>query len=454
MSASPDRIDLLAVAQVLHEHLTDALCDDVFEEVRGKERRRQIGLSTLAQFWTAVVMRAPTSLTQALAEANRRPGEATSAYPVVEGSDQAFFQRCATLNPEFFERLFEAFRSRLEAAEPARYGAKWRKVAERFRGRIWAVDASSLDPVARRLKVLQRDRRVPIPGIVIAFQDLRRGTPARLRYVRELQPQESICAREALCGLPEETLLVGDRLYGMPLFLAAAKEQKVHALVRRNRVVGFSRERRLSSQDVDGARVTDEEGMYGLDRQTQSQRVRLIRSKQGRRSLEVVTDVLDPERLSAQEALELYRERWGVERLFLELKEVLNLHRFYAANAGAVAMQVYAAGIVHVALKTAQGRIAEAAGLEPERLSPQKLFPKVAAASYCLANAEITFDAVQRANPRVRLKKPDWHTLPFAYARLSEVELDSRSHDQDRRRLRPDGRHLRRLPDPRRKKRR
>jgi Transposase DDE domain len=454
MSPSAQRIDLLAVTQMLQEHLTDALCEDVFEQVRGKERRRQIGLSTLARFWTAVVLRAPPSLTQALAEANRRPGQATSAYPVVEASEQAFFQRCADLEPEFFRRVFEALRARLEVAEPARYGAGWAEVAERFGGRIWAVDGSSLDPVARRLQVLQRDRRVPIPGTVIGFFDLRRGTLARLRYERDLQPKEGLCAREALAEVPEGTLLLGDRLYGVPVFLEAAKQRGVNALVRRNRLVAFAAERRLSSSEADGARMTDELGFYGLSPNTPTIQARLIRWKAGDRSLELITDVLDPARLSAQEALALYRERWGVERLFFELKEVLNLHRFYAANANAVAMQVYAAAIVHVALKTAQGRIAAAASLEPEQLSPQKLFPKVAAASSCLTTAELTFDAVQRANPNVRLNKPDWHTMAFAYAVLDEVRVEPRDHRHDRQRLKPDGRHLRQLPDPSRRRRR
>lgn len=454
MSAGAERIDLLAVVGLLHDHLTETLCEDVFTGVREKERRRQITLTSLARFWTAVILRAPDSLTQALTEASRRPSQPASAYPVMEASEQAFFQRCADLKPEFFRRVFEALRARLEAAEPARYATRWQAVAERFGGRIWAVDATSLDPVARRLKVLQRDRRVPIPGTVIAFQDLRRGTVARMRYERELQGQEGPCAREALAEVPPDTLVLGDRLYGMPVFLEAAKQRGVNVLVRRNRVVAFAAERRLSSAEVDGARLTDERGFYGLSPITPTIPVRLIRWKQGRRSLEVITDVLEPERLSAEEAIALYRERWGVERLFFELKEVLNLHRVYAANANAVAMQVYAAGIVHVALKTAQGRLAAAAGLEPEQLSPQKLFPRVATASDGLTQAELTFDAVQAANPNVRLKKPDWHTLPFAYARLREVLVEPRDHEHDRPRLKPDGRSLRRLPDPGRRRRR
>lgn len=443
MSASEQRIDLLGTVEVLHEHLTEALCRGVWDTVRRGERERVLTLRVLAEFWTAVTLRAPPSLTHALAEAN---GQASATpYPPIEVSDQAFFQRCEGLRPEFFEGLFSAFLAQVREKEPARFGRRLKDVAARFAG-LYAVDGSSLDRVARRLKVLWTDRRVPIPGTVVAFYDLLRGTLAHLHFTRELQPEEGPCAREQLARLAKGALVLGDRLYGVPRFLEALSAQGQFGVVRCRRNIVFQAERRLSSRIVDGARVEDWEGTLGSDQATPAQRVRRITWRKGRTRREVVTNVLDPQQLSDVEALSLYEERWGVERLFFELKEVLNLHRFYAANTNAVAMQVYAAALVHVALKTAQGRIAAAAGLEPEELSLQKLFPKVAAASACLATAEATFTEVKRINPGVRLRKPDWRRMPFSTARLEDVRVGHRGEGGRRERLRPDGRHLRRLP--------
>jgi len=75
--------------------------------------------------------------------------------------------------------------------------------------------------------------------------------------------------------------------------------------------------------------------------------------------------VLAPTRLSAEEALDLYPYRWSVERMFFDLKEVLNLNRLYAANPNAVAMQVYAAAIVYNALRVAQSDGAAQVGGRP-----------------------------------------------------------------------------------------
>jgi hypothetical protein len=96
----------------------------------------------------------------------------------------------------------------------------------------------------------------------------------------------------------------------------------------------------------------------------------------------LLTNVLAPGHLSAEEALDLYPHRWGVERMFFDLKEVLNLNRLYAANPNAVAMQVYAAAIVYNALRVAQSDGAAQVGWAPEQLSPAKFYPKVATATY------------------------------------------------------------------------
>jgi hypothetical protein len=454
MSDVDQRVDLLGVVSVLHEHLTESLCDEVWNEVRSKERRRQLGLSVLAPFWAAVIIRAPDSLTHALAESNGSVAQGGGAsYPRITATSQAFFSRCQGLDPEFFRRLFEAFQARLEAAEPPAFSRRHQAIAKRFEGRIWALDGSSLDGVARRLKVLRSDPRVPIPGMVIALYDVCRGRLARLTHTRELQPQEGPCARQLLGQVPKGTLVLGDRLYGRPVFFEAASEGGVWLLARRNKHVNFTPERRLSSRMSGKARIEEWIGTYGTSPDTPSQRVRLIEVTEGRRRFALVTNVLEPERMSAKQALDLYHERWGVERLFFELKEVLNLHRFYAGNFNAISMQVYAAAIVHLALRVAQARIAKAVGIEPEALSTQKLFTKVAAASTGLATAEITWDAIKEANPGVRLKKPDWNTMPFASARLEDVLVEPRGDGGRKTRLKADGRRLRRLPNPSRKRR-
>ena len=86
--------------------------------------------------------------------------------------------------------------------------------------------------------------------------------------------------------------------------------------------------------------------------------------------------MLTPARLSAEEALDLYPYRWGIERMFFDLKEVLNLNRVYAANPNAVAMQVYAAAIVYNGMRVAQSEATAQLGWPPRGYLARQVLPQ------------------------------------------------------------------------------
>ena len=85
MAKRAKTIDLLRVVALLQEHITPALCRTVFGAVRTTERQRVWTLEALIRFWTAVVLRAPKALTQALVDSleGRDP-----TYPRIEASPE------------------------------------------------------------------------------------------------------------------------------------------------------------------------------------------------------------------------------------------------------------------------------------------------------------------------------------------------------------------------------
>ncbi|MGQ9592227.1 MAG: transposase, partial [Planctomycetota bacterium] len=115
--------------------------------------------------------------------------------------------------------------------------------------------------------------------------------------------------------------------------------------------------RQLSRTILAGAGVEDRLVAAGTGRDSMA--LRLIILRKGSKTYEAVTNVLDPTRLSSADAVLLYPSRWRIERLFYDLEEVRNPKKFYAANPNAVAMQVYAAAIVHTAFRIAQADIGE-----------------------------------------------------------------------------------------------
>lgn len=423
--ASADfRVDLLETTELLHRHLDETLCEEVFRAVRNKERRRHWTLHALAEFWTAVILRAPRSLTQVLEE-GRRGGD--GLVPPLRATPEAFFQRCKSLPSFFFGELYRRFGARLLAEALPIYASDLHGLRERF-PEIWAIDGSKLDAVAHRLKILRNVRSPVLGGCLTAFYDVYRGMTRELFYEADAAASEDKRAQIALEDVPAGTLLVGDRLYSTVQFFTELKKRDLHGVVRRRKGLCLRRLCWLERSDLGEERLEDSLLEVGSGVGQPPVTLRRVRLRRGRRVLaDVFTNVLDPSRLSAQEVLLVFAHRWGVERMFFDLKEVLSLNHFYAGNPNAVAMQVYATAIVHTALRVAQGRIARDVDRVPEEISPAKFFPRMVKASSLLAHAELVFEFTKAANPAVRLRKPDWRRLKWSHARLAEILVEKRN---------------------------
>jgi len=432
-SAASPAVPLVNLAQtihLLHTHLTAALCNTVFQRARNRERQRRWSLAALAQFWLTVLFTGPRSLTQALREAGMM---FPALGPAARTSPEAFFQRAERLRPKFFQALYEALVARLVPDAPTTYAAAVEKLRERF-AEVWIVDGSRLDAVAHRLKLTWDVRSPLLPGCLLVLYDLFRGFPRRLSFCADAARSELQHALEQLDHLPPQTLLIADRLYASVKLVAALTQGEVWLLCRRNRRLTLQHHRWLRRRHLAGGTLMERLVLVGSGQGVPPQLMRQIRYTARRLTVDLLTSVLDPMRLTAEEALECYRLRWQVERLFFDLKEVLDLHHFYLASPQGVAQQVYAAASVYAAMRVAQARIAQEHQLAPEQLSPAKLFPRVARASITIADAELYFVATQKRNPRVRLIKPDWAELPPVQVPLETVLVETRRGKRRKRR--------------------
>jgi hypothetical protein len=423
------RVDLARVVDVIHDHLTDALCDSVWRDVRSRERVRIWTLGHLARFWVMVVAFAPPSLRAALAEAQ---GEPSGRFRAPKASDASFFRRCQRLRPAFAAELFRKFSAAVLGGVGA-FERALHPVRERFAA-IEAVDASNLDRVRRRLKTLWKDAQVPLGGKILAFYDVCAGAVRDLVYEPQVGTSEFSLAVAALERVRKGTLLVGDRLYGVPKFAAACATQGIFLLGRLFSAVQVTRERRLSQRAYQGGVLEDWQVIVGSGQTAEPQKARVIRWRTGRSMrLELITNVMEPQRLSAPEAMQVFRSRWKIERLFSDLKGVLNLKHLYAANPGSIALQLYMTAIVHTAMRACQARIAAQAKVEPEKLSTAKLFPKLALASSEVAAMRTTLVAVERMNPGLTFKKPGTEILKSASVPLSSVLVEPRTSRKPKR---------------------
>ena len=257
-------------------------------------------------------------------------------------------------------------------------------------------------------------------------------------------PREMTRAKAAVAALGRDTLVLGDRLYGTADFFAALGAEHCWGIVRRNRLLSLHKLQRLRKRRIHGGQLEDWLVRAGTGASAPRQLLRYIRWRRGGTRYEVLTNVLAPARLSAEEALDLYPYRWSVERMFFDLKEVLNLNRLYAANPNAVAMQVYAAAIVYNALRVAQSDGAAQVGWAPEQLSPAKFYPKVATATYLYLHRQQWEREIRTRYRHLHLRLVSGRRR-WVRAAPEPVQIEPRDDHRRRRRFCPARRHWKSL---------
>jgi hypothetical protein len=199
------RVPLAPVLSVLTSMVTKGLCDEVFNDLRDKERQRKFSLHSLFWFWTSVVLRAPRSLSLAFEEAG------LGVDPVVPQFDAAlasFFDRCKSMSYGFFMGLYHRFVEGLMGRSSAPFASPLAHLKNRFTG-IQIIDGSMCDRIAHRLKILHKVRAVVLPGCMTAVYDLFHGFATRLFFWGDAAMAEFKRAVEVIQTLPEGTLLGG-----------------------------------------------------------------------------------------------------------------------------------------------------------------------------------------------------------------------------------------------------
>lgn len=429
------RVDIIDVLTLLFRHLTPSLCQTVFEEVRENERERKWSLEAIARFWTAMIIRHPRSLTQGIAQTRKGSSQRDSLWPRVRAEVNAFFEKCCALRPDFFRVLYEDFTQSLLRDTPEAYG-RWMMALREHFPEIIVVDGSQLDAVAHRLKLLWSVRAAVLPGCMTVFYDLFRGITRRVIFYPDAAEAELSRAQNELDWIARGSLVLGDRLYSVLQYFHLLIGLGLHGLFRKSGVLKIKRLRVLSARQGSRSFLEDVLVEVGCGRSNMEPKLvlRLIRYRGHGQKLDLLTDVIDPTKLSAEQAVQLYGLRWAVERMFLDLKKTLKLHGIYSAHPNLVAQQVYATAMVYNAFRVAQGHIASLAKVLPEQISSEKLFPILAQSTQEWAIGLRMGIGYREANPGIVIKDPDWRKMEFASVELGEILLQRRTPHRRKRR--------------------
>jgi hypothetical protein len=415
-------VHLVPAVEILHAHVTEALCAEVYGDFRTTERERKWSLFALSRFWLAVILEAPRSLSHLLQLMRGR--DMKGFLPEVSASAESFFMKSKDFSHVFIAEVHRRFIERILPEAPKCFAGEVAHLQKKFTD-VVVIDGSRLDKVRHRLKILWEEKAAVLPGCILAVYDLFRGITRQVWFDGDAAASEFQRATFAVQCLEKGTLVLADRLYGSSVQLFNLLDGcGSFGVFRRSKSLSITKVRLLGSKTTKKGLLEDwlvEAGTGEAKRH-----LRLIRLTKGQKVYEALTNVLDPKQLGAQDVVDLYPLRWTVERLFFDLKVVLNLERFYAANPNAVAMQVYAAAMVHAAFRIAQADVSKQVELPPEDISPGKLFPLLAFTSIKLIESEFLFDETCKANRGVKLKKPSLRNLPGTVVTLKYLRVQRR----------------------------
>ena len=282
-------------------------------------------------------------------------------YPRFPVTDQAVRDRLADAGSEALVALFRRL-SALLAARLAPYAAD--DLAP-FAAEVVALDASTLDPLARLLPALRGlppgDDRL-LPGKLAGRFDLRRQQWQHVLHLDDPHQNDKVAARDLLAGLPPGSLVLADLGYfGFRWFddLTDAGYWWV------------SRQRSRTSYEVVHTYYQAGDTFDGLvwlgahraDRAKHA--VRLVQFRHRGVLYRYLTNVLDPGVLSLYEIARLYARRWDFELAVKLVKRHLGLHLFWSAKPVVAQQQVWATLAIAQILHALQLEVAGRAGVAP-----------------------------------------------------------------------------------------
>jgi len=277
---------------------------------------------------------------------------------------------------EFPAALFERVLYRVLTHLPERLAQRSRPLpllleppSKRFAG-LYALDATTLEPLFHKLGALQEKSGTQLAGHVTVAVDLISHLPAKLFWSSEPHTNEKAMAGQVLEWLPKGSLLVFDLGYFAYWLFDALSEQQSFFVTRLREQASFSVTKRLCNR----AKVRDQIIQLGLHKEPCTHAMRLVEVCIDGRWQRYLTNVLDPKQLSIVEVVALYDARWKIETSFLQVKRLLDLSYVWVGSQNGIWLQVIATFLMYAILIDLCDDVAQALGVRLEQISVEMVY--------------------------------------------------------------------------------
>jgi hypothetical protein len=251
---------------------------------------------------------------------------------------------------------------------------------------VLVFDGKAIKRVAKRLKPLWETAGGLLGGRALVALNLRSGLAVAMRahpdgdanevrFVGDLVPE----VRQLL---PRKRLWVADSSFCDLTQPARFAEQGDAFLVRYHPKVPFFADPARAAcegRDSRGRRYVQEWGWLGSPRHPKRRlyvrRITLYRP--GEKDVVLITNLCDEQAVPAVDLLEVYLNRWGIERMFQQVTEVFGLEHLIGTKPEGVIFQFAMCLVLYNLIQVVRGVIASAVQRPRETISGEKLFQDV-----------------------------------------------------------------------------
>lgn len=248
---------------------------------------------------------------------------------------------------------------------------------------VVAIDGKKLKGAAKRLKVLRGLPGKLLGGKLLVALDLASnlalamsvsedGERNDVPLVPQLLPQVRARARG------RAVLWVADRQFCDLNLPALFTQEQGHFLLRFTNKMRFHPEAARPPQegiDARGRRFVQQWGYIGSANDPRRRYVRRVTLfREGEQEVSLITDLLDEQVYPAQDLLEVYLMRWGIERVFQQVTEVFELKKLIGSTPPAGIFQASFCLLLYNMIQVARAYAAQAAQRPVEEVSSEKLF--------------------------------------------------------------------------------
>lgn len=280
-------------------------------------------------------------------------------YPRLAISDQAVYNRLERDGSAPMEQLFTAVSTVL-----AKRVAPWsRRELAPFASEVYAIDESTLDPVARVMSAPDGARpRRRMPGKLAGRFNLRTQLWERVLLHASATQNEKVAARDLLDDTPCGSLLLFDLGYFAFRWFDELTQRGYWYVSRWKGRTSYVIAHEYSARDgaFDGLVWL---GKYRADRAEHL--VRMIVIPHGATVHRYLTNVLDPTLLTPQDVAALYARRWDIELAFKLVKTHLGISLWWSSKDVVIHQQLWATLIIAQIVSALRLEIAGRAGVEP-----------------------------------------------------------------------------------------